>query len=151
MWVMSLLFAALFVALGLGAYWMLERSRRPPSGAAALESPRPAGRPQKNHALQKFIEVTGVRLLQGRDHRTEARFLLVNHSAAEISDLAGTVTIWGRTQKSEEESVGSLSFRLPSLGPYESRELAAPLNTSLRVYELPDWQNITAEVQLTSP
>jgi len=27
----------------------------------------------------------------------------------------------------------------------------APLNTKLKPYELPDWQNLSAEVQITSP
>jgi len=27
----------------------------------------------------------------------------------------------------------------------------APLSTKLKVYELPDWQNVSAEVQITSP
>jgi hypothetical protein len=38
-----------------------------------------------------------------------------------------------------------------SLGPYESKEMSGALSTKLRVYELPDWQNLTAEIQITSP
>ena len=79
------------------------------------------------------------------------RFLVVNHSSAEIADLAGAVTVWARTQKSEEERVGTFSFKLPSLGPNESRDMTAVLDTKLKVYELPDWQNLTSEVQVTSP
>jgi hypothetical protein len=29
--------------------------------------------------------------------------------------------------------------------------MIAPLNTKLHIYELPDWQNLAAEVQITSP
>jgi hypothetical protein len=79
------------------------------------------------------------------------RFVVVNHSGAEISDLAANVNVWARTAKSEEEAVGTFSFKMASLGAYETKELSAPLNTKLRVYELPDWQNLGADVQITSP
>jgi hypothetical protein len=79
------------------------------------------------------------------------RFVVVNHSGAEISDLAANVNLWARTAKSDEEAVGTFSFKVPSLGAYEAKEVSAPLNTKLKVYELPDWQNLVAEVQITSP
>ena len=56
-----------------------------------------------------------------------------------------------RDQGADEEAVGNFSFKLPSLGPYESKDLSAPLNTKLRVYELPDWQNLVPDLQVTSP
>jgi hypothetical protein len=74
----------------------------------------------------------------------------VNHSEADISGLAGNVTIWGRTQKSEEDAQGTFSFST-NLGPFEAKELTAPINTKLRIYELPDWQNVTTDVQITAP
>jgi hypothetical protein len=40
---------------------------------------------------------------------------------------------------------------VPALGPYEARDATAPLNTKLRAYEMPDWQNISGQVQITSP
>jgi hypothetical protein len=150
---MSVLFALAFIGLGLTAYWGVQyfrTSRAPSSSPLALENP-PAQAPARNNPLQKFIEVTGIRLVQDQRKNTEVRFLVVNHSSAEISDLGGNVTVWARTQKSEEERVGTFSFNLPSLGPYESREMRAALNTKLKVYEMPDWQNLTSDVQVTSP
>ena len=70
---------------------------------------------------------------------------------AEIADLAANVNLWARTAKSDEEAVGTFTFKIPSLGAYESKDMTATLNTKLRVYELPDWQNLTAEIQITSP
>jgi len=37
------------------------------------------------------------------------------------------------------------------LKPGESKELTAPLNTKKKIYELPDWQNVTTDVQITAP
>jgi hypothetical protein len=152
-WLMSILFAIAFIGLGAGVYWGINQARgrgaTQPS-ALALEDPGAAAK-GKPHPLQRHIEVTGVRFLQDAKRRTEVRFVLVNHSPETISDLGGTVTIWGRTQKSDEEAVGSFAFKVPSIGGWESREMSAVVNTTLRSYELPDWQNVTAEVQVTSP
>jgi hypothetical protein len=153
-WLMSLLFALAFIGIGLGVYWLIgylrNRDRAQAQPAIAFETPTAKGKAAPN-PVQKYIEVTGVRFIQNAKKQTEVRFLVVNHSPDLISDLAGTVVIWGRTQKSDEESVGSFAFKLPMLGPWESRELSAPVNTKLRVYELPDWQNVTAELQLNNP
>jgi len=41
-------------------------------------------------------------------------------------------------------AIGVIEVSVPSLGPYESKELSAPLKTALRAYELPDWQFLRA-------
>jgi len=111
----------------------------------------PAKSPATPNPLQKYVEVSGIRFVETPQHETEARFVVINHSGADITDLAGTVNILGRTAKSEEEAAGTFSFKMASLKPYESKEAVAPLTTKLKPYELPDWQNVSAEVQITSP
>lgn len=153
-WLLSIVFAIVFLALGLGAYWVVQRLRaggQPAAPAATLENVNGKTAKGKPHPLQKFIEVTGVRLIQSAKKQTEARFLVVNHSAAEISEMSANVSIWGRTNKSEEEAVGAFAFSVKNLGPYESKEMTVPVNTKLKTYELPDWQNVASEVQITAP
>jgi hypothetical protein len=101
--------------------------------------------------LQPYVEVTGIRFMQNSKKQTEARFLVVNHSGADITGLAGNVNIWGRTASSEEEAAGTFHFEVASLGPYDSKEMTAPITTKLKVYELPDWQNVSTQVQITAP
>jgi hypothetical protein len=151
-WLLTILFAFAFLGLGAGVYWLTHAFRGGNNAAASapLETV-PAKAPAKNHPLQKYVEVTGIRFVQNDKKQTEARFVVVNHSGADITDLAGSVNIWGRTAKSEEEAAGNFAFKVASLGPYESKEQTAPVNTKLKVYELPDWQNVSAEVQITSP
>ena len=155
-WLLSVLFAFAFVGLGAGVYWLVGALRgggqnEPQTRQSApLENPAAKG-PARPHPLQKYIEVSGVRFIQDAKKKTEVRFLVVNHSPDDIGDLGGIVTILGRTQKSGEETVGTFTFKLPSVGPWESKELSAPVETKLRVYELPDWQNVSTEVQITSP
>lgn len=155
---MSIVFAVAFLAVFAGAYWAVrhfsssgsQASASAPSTPVKLETPPAAGLAKPN-ALQKYVEVVGMRLTEDSKKQPQVRFLVVNHSGAEIADLAASVNLWARTAKSEEEAVGTFSFKLPSIGPYESKDMSATLNTKLRVYELPDWQNLTAEVQVTSP
>ena len=104
----------------------------------------------KTNPLQKYIEISGVRFVLDAKKKTLAKFVIVNHSEADISGLAGNVTIWGRTQKSEEDAQGTFSFST-NLAPFESKELSVPLNTKRKIYELADWQNITTDVQITAP
>ena len=102
--------------------------------------------------VQRYIEVAGVRFLEDPKHKdsTVVRFLLINHSEADLIGLAGNVTIWGATRRSEEDAFGSFSFKT-DLKANESKELTEPLTTKKKIYEMPDWQNATTDVQITAP
>ena len=93
-----------------------------------------------------------MRLVEDPKHKGKvlAKFLVVNHSSSDVSGLAGNVTIWASTKKSEEDAQGSFSF-ITNLDSYESKEVTSPLNTKLKIYELPDWQNMTTDLQITAP
>jgi hypothetical protein len=150
-WLMTILFALAIGGVVGGIYWLTSRGSNPNAPSAAVESP--AAKPgAQTHPLQKFIEVAGVRFVPDPKKKdgTLVKFLIVNHSDSDISGLAGNVTVWGRTQKSEEDAQGTFSFST-SLGPNEFKELSAPFNTKLKIYELPDWQNVTTDVQITAP
>ncbi len=100
--------------------------------------------------LQKFLEVVGIRLTQDSKRKPQAKFIVVNHSTAELDDVTANVTLWASTSRSEEDSVGTFTFQINGLGPNEAKEITVPLKTKLRIYELPDWQNLTADVQVIS-
>ena len=68
----------------------------------------------------------------------------------DLSGLAGNVTIWASTKRSEEDAQGTFSF-ITDVQAYGSKEVTTPLTTKLKVYELPDWQNVTAGLQITAP
>ncbi len=153
-WLMTILFALAIGGVVSGIYWLLPSGRSSagsgPTPTATVESPA-AKAGAKTNPLQKFIEVSGVRFAEdARKKGTLARFVITNHSESDISGLTGNVTIWGRTQKSEEDAQGTFTFST-NLAPFESKELTAPVNTKLKIYELPDWQNITTDVQITAP
>ena len=152
-WALTILFALAVGGVVGGIVWLLQSGKSQtgtgPAPTAAVENPaaKPGAKP---NPLQKYIEVSGVRFVQDAKKKTQARFVVVNHSDADISGLAGNVTVWGRTRKSEEDAQGSFSFNT-NLGPGESKELTVPMDTKLKIYELPDWQNVTTDVQITAP
>jgi len=154
-WLMSIAFAILFIGLGAGAYFGVKyfsgSGEAATGGTPASLQKGPAAAGAKANALQKYVEVVGLRLTEEPNKKPQVRFVVVNHSGAEIADLSANVNLWARTAKSDEEAVGTFSFKIPSLGPYETKEMSGPLNTKLRVYELPDWQNLVPEVQIMSP
>jgi hypothetical protein len=153
-WLMTILVAVAVGGVVFGIIALVSSNRGSagtgPAPIATVESP--AAKPgAKTNPLQKYIEVTGVRFVSDpKNQAPMVKFLIINHSPADINGLAGNVTMWGRTQKSEEDAQGSFSFSA-TIGPYESKELTVPLNTKRKIYELADWQNITTDVQITAP
>jgi hypothetical protein len=154
-WLLSIVFALAFVGLGAGVYWAIQHFKGGSAPVAAsavpLETPPATNAPAKPSPYQKYIEVAGVRLFQNAKKQVEARFLVVNHSDAEMTDVGGSVEIRGRTAKAGEEPVGSFNFKVSSIGPNEAKEAAAPVDTKLKIYELPDWQMVDTRLRLTSP
>jgi hypothetical protein len=148
---MSAGFALALLLLGGGVYYFMGRpAATNPAEKAGVENPADASRQKVSNPLQKYVEVVGLRIME-QNRKPVVRFLVVNHSSADITDLQANVSLWASTSRSEEDSIGSFSFSAPSIGANDSKELTAPLKTRLKTYELPDWQNATAEIQITSP
>ena len=152
-WLLTVLFALATLGVVAGVVWTANYLRNRPETKPSANVESPAAKPgAATNPLQKFIEISGVRFEEEPKHKdkTVTRFVVTNHSDAEIQGLRGNVTIWGATRKSEEDAQGTFTFSA-DLKPMESRELTAPLNTKLKIYELPDWQNVTTDIQITAP
>jgi hypothetical protein len=152
-WLMTIVFALAVAGVVFGIRWLVSGNPgsvgNGPAPSATVENP--AAKPgAKMNSLQKYIEISGVRFVQDAKKKTQAKFVVVNHSEADINGLSGNVTIWGRTQKSEEDAQGSFTFNT-NLGPFESKEMTVPLDTKRKIYEMADWQNVTTDVQITGP
>jgi hypothetical protein len=149
---MSVLIGAGIVALLGGIYWLVGSSHGDSQAAAPTASAQNAAATPaaKTSPLQKYVEISAIRFTEDAKRKIVVKFMVTNHSDADMSGLAGNVTIWGRTQKSDEDKVGTFSFTA-DVPPLVSKEVSAPLDTKLKVYELPDWQNVTTDVQITAP
>jgi hypothetical protein len=154
---LTVLSAAAVVVLGGGSFVAYQHFSGSPGTSLAG---RPGTSGARNGAtsatpgtqvLLEYLEVTGLRLVEDKSKKSEVVFLVVNHSQAPLTDLSGTVTLRPSTAKRGDEIVGIFAFEHVSLGPTESRELRAPLKTTLRPYELPDWQFLRTEISISSP
>jgi hypothetical protein len=154
-WLVTLLVAAVVIGVGALLYYFVLPSTGNRS-AAQQESPfeevpeggQPSGAAVR---LSRHIEVTGFRLTEDANQRAQCQFLVVNHSAADIGDLAGTVTLRTTEAGPDDDPIAEFDFKTTRLGPYESIEFKTIVDTRLRAYELPDWQFLKASVKITSP
>ena len=150
-WLLTIVFFFAIAGIGLGIYYGITYfGNRKAAVSPGLDPAANVARTKTTSPLQKVVEVVGIRMLLDSKKKPEARFVVVNHSPSEIDGLAATVTIWASTSRSEEDSVGTFTFKIGTLGSYESKEMSAPINTKLKIYEMPDWQNATPDVQFTS-
>jgi len=152
---MGAISCAVFLGLGGGVFYFLQRdTATPPAQQAASATAAPgadkAAVAAAPNPFQKNLEVVGLRLTS-QDMKPAVKFLVVNHSGAEISGLAGEVTLWLGPSRAEKDQVGTLTFKTKSIGPFGSQEFTEALTTRFKAYELPDWQNLTAQIQVTSP
>ena len=154
-WAVTLLVAVGVLALGAAAYYYLLPSMTGRSAAERSspfeEVPAAGSMSASTNRLARFIEVTGFRITEDAKKRTQIQFLVVNHSAADIGDLAGKIHLRSINAEPDEAAISSFDFNTSRLGPYESVEFKVLTTSSLRAYELPDWQYLTAEVEITSP
>jgi hypothetical protein len=107
--------------------------------------------PTKKHPLAKYIELVGFRLSEAGGGKLKIRFLVVNHSEADIGDLGVKVRLTTSSAKPDDPPIAEFDAKVPSLGPEEIQDVTATTATKLRIYELPDWQFIKAEFEITSP
>ena len=100
---------------------------------------------KKAHPLAKFLEVVGIRWVEDAKQKAKMQFIVVNHSAADLPELKMQIAV---------KAAGKLLFEVPftvtSIGPYESKEFSVPIQTGLKGYELPDWQFVKADFEITS-
>jgi hypothetical protein len=138
---------ALILVFG-GIYYFMSKGDAGNSGSkAAIAVASKAG--SAASPLQRSIEVAGLRFVNA-GKGSSVKFVVVNHSTAPVSDLQGTVTLWAGTNRSDEDAIGTFNLNVDVVEAGGSKEMTAPLKTKLKAYEMPDWQNASAEVTINA-
>ena len=149
-------FVTMMVLLGVGG-WIRASS----SGPAAKPAARPTVAPRQSvplplpaaadppYALAQFVEVTGLRVVVDLNHRSQVQYLVVNHSAIPLTGLGLQVAVRSALAASNSEPLFTVSARVPSLGPHQSKEIRTDLDTQLRASAIPDWENLRTDVQVS--
>ena len=123
------------------------------SGTQVKPAPTAAAQPEAKNSnpYAKYVEVVGVRVNEKSAGHLEVRFGVVNHSEADLGDVKMDVNLRTTAAKPGDPPLVSFSVKVPSLGPSELKTVTVDVPTTLRVYELPDWQFLKADFKLTAP
>ena len=122
-----------------------------PPDAAKAPAPQPKKAAAGTNPAAKFIELTGIRLGEKGPGKLRVRFGAVNHSDADLGDLVIGVQLSAASAKPGEPPFATFSAKIGPLGPEEWKDVEVIVPTKLRVYELPDWQYVKADFQVTEP
>jgi hypothetical protein len=109
-----------------------------PAHFIATKSSNPGG---------KYVELVGFRVNEESPGHMEIQFGVVNHSEADLGDLKLMVNLSTSAAKPGDPPLISFPAKV-SLGPADLKNVKVQIPSKLRVYELPDWQFLTADFQI---
>jgi hypothetical protein len=150
-WTVSFL-VALTLFLGVGSLLQYLGANRDAKAAAA--SAPPSGQSVSTVAsgeqpASKLVEVTGLRIAAGSNHRPQLEFIVVNHSGTALSDIGLQIAVRSASSTAGVAPLFRVSTTVASLGPYQSREFRAELDPEVHATDVPDWQSLRADVRIT--
>jgi hypothetical protein len=116
--------------------------------ATSTQTPRVAA---SSNPVAKYIELSGLRITEKGPGKLIVHLAVINHSEADVGNIAMIVNLRPTTAKPDDAPLASFNARVNNLGPEDLKEVSVEVPTKLRVYELPDWQFIRAEFQITEP
>jgi hypothetical protein len=106
---------------------------------------------KSDNPAAKYLELVGFRTREKGPGKIEITFGVVNHSEADLGDLSMKVDLRTIESKPADPPVFSFDAKVPSLGPEELKQVSIIVPSKMRVYELPDWQFLRPQFQITEP
>ena len=122
-----------------------------PTGTHAAPLQNAPSTTASSNPVAKYIELAGFRLNEKSAGTVEIRFAVINHSEADLGDIGLQVNVRAMTARSGDPPLFSFPVAVQGLGPSELKDVTVTAPTKLRIYELPDWQFLKADFQVTSP
>lgn len=104
-----------------------------------------------SNPIAKYIELVGFRITERSPGHLIAQFGVVNHSEADIGDVKLQVNLTTTAAKPSDPPLISFPAQVSHLGPSELKDVSVEVPTHMRVYELPDWQFLKANFEITEP
>jgi hypothetical protein len=101
------------------------------------------------HPLAKFIELAGIRMEEAGPGRLKVTVGVVNHSQADLGEVTFKIKLTTTAAKPEDPPIAEFEGK-SKLGPLEMKDMSASVPTKLRLYEMPDWQFLRAQYEITS-
>lgn len=104
-----------------------------------------------SNPIAKYIELVGFRVTERSKGHLIVQCGVVNHSEADVGDLKMTIHLGTTVAKPGDPPLISFPAQVARLGPSELKDISVEVPTKLRVYELPDWQFLKADFEITAP
>ena len=108
----------------------------------------PAAPEFEQHPFARFIEVTGLRVVADLNHRSQVQYIIVNHSATQLSGMTIRIAVRSSADPAGSSPLFTVSAVVPSLGPHQSKEIRTDLDSQLRSSAIPDWEYLRTDVQI---
>lgn len=151
-WTVSFL-VALTLFLGVGSLLQYLAANRDAKAAGPTATPSEQSSSPVSTSEQpasKLVEVTGLRVASGPNHKPQLAFIVVNHSGNQLSGVGLQIAVRSATSSAGVAPLFRIATTIPALGPYQSREFRADLDPELHATELPDWQSLRADVRVNT-
>lgn len=149
-WLIVLL---VFAGLGgafYGAYEMFGAGAKQPSEPAAPAVASIAAE-EGAHPFRRHLEVTGLRLFEDGRKNVILRYVVVNHSPADMAGVELRILLTTTAADEKSPAISEIIAKVGDLPAHGSKEMQSPVKTSLRAYELPDWQFLATRFSVTAP
>jgi len=104
-----------------------------------------------SNPVAKYIELVGLRVRERSAGHLIVQFGVVNHSEADVGDVKLKVNLSTTAAKPDEPPLITFPAQIARLGPSELKDVSVEVPIKLRVYELPDWQFLKADFEITEP
>jgi hypothetical protein len=153
-WPLTLLVGTVVIlgAASLLQYVVQDHDTKAPSASAPAQAAQASAAPAapaapvlQEHPAARSVEVAGVRIVTGPNKKPQLQFIVVNHSATELTGLNIRITV-----RSVDALAGpplfSVSSPIAALGPNQSKEIRTELDASVKPASIPDWQALRTEV-----
>jgi hypothetical protein len=148
-WTAKIAVLAILLTAGVAAAFRVMPPASVPAKAAAAPAPEqpPVARPDRSHSLARFVEVTGIRFLEV-NKKPQIHYLVVNHSSGPLGSVTVYVTLHASNSKPGQPPLSRFTFRSPTLAAFEAKEMASPIERVIGPLDLPDWQDLQADVEV---
>ena len=140
-----MILATLFIA-GCSSSSSAEKQTKAPAASLAHITASNA-----SNSLAKYIELVGFRTSEKTPGKLTVQFAVVNHSGADLGDVKLKISLTTTAAKPGEPPLIAFPAQVSSLGPSEMKNVSVDIATKLRAYELPDWQFLIANFEITDP
>jgi hypothetical protein len=120
-------------------------------GKAAPAIPAHFTASNTSNPVAKYIELVGFRVRERSPGHLIVQFGVANHSEADVGDVKMTINLGTTAAKPGDPPLISFPAQVSRLGPSDLKDVTVEVPTKLRVYELPDWQFLKADFEITEP